>query len=162
MACSWSGVSNQDDEEGGPRPLARSRRAADAADLEPVPVVARDPLQPEPGAERFLEVLGGDRADGADVLVVAEAVRRPTFAVEADAATCAICEWTYRRRGRCAALRAPPPGPPHGTGRSPGSCPACCATRSGCSGLPLEELKAGVEGLPDRGVNLGDQTDQYS
>jgi hypothetical protein len=48
--------------------------SADALDLEPVPVVAGDPVQAEPGSEGFLEVLGGDRGDRADVLVVAERV----------------------------------------------------------------------------------------
>ena len=56
---------------------------ADALDLEPVPVVAGRPLQAEPAGQRLLQVLGGDRADRADVLVVAEGVRGPPLPVVA-------------------------------------------------------------------------------
>ena len=47
----------------------------DALDLEPVAVVAGRPLQAEPARQRLLQVLGGDRRDRADVLVVAKGVR---------------------------------------------------------------------------------------
>src|SRR5208337_2267750 len=55
--------------------------AADALDLEAVPVVAGGPFQAEPGGEGFFQVLGDDRGDRADVLVVAEGVRGAPFAV---------------------------------------------------------------------------------
>ena len=44
-------------------------------------VVARSPFQAEPLCQRFFQVLGDDRADGADVLVVAEGVRSAPFPV---------------------------------------------------------------------------------
>ena len=46
-----------------------------------MPVIARDPLHAEPARQRLLQVLGHDRGDRADVLVVAEGVRRPPLAV---------------------------------------------------------------------------------
>ena len=49
----------------------------DALDLEPVAVIPRDPLQAEPTRQRFLQVLGDDRGDRADVLVVARVVTCP-------------------------------------------------------------------------------------
>jgi hypothetical protein len=55
--------------------------AADALDLEAVAVIARGPLEAEPAGERFFEVLGDDRADGADVLVVAQGIRGAPFPV---------------------------------------------------------------------------------
>ena len=54
---------------------------ADALNLEPVAVIARDPFQAEPGGEGFFQVLGDDRGDRADMLVVAQRVRRAPFAV---------------------------------------------------------------------------------
>ena len=53
----------------------------DPLDLVPVAVLARHPLQPEPRGQGLFEVLGHDRADGADVLVVAVGVRCPPFPV---------------------------------------------------------------------------------
>jgi len=46
--------------------------AADAFDLEAVAVIAGGPLQPEPGDEGFFQVLGDQRGDRADVLVIPE------------------------------------------------------------------------------------------
>jgi hypothetical protein len=53
----------------------------DAPDLEPVLVIPRGPLQAEPLGEGFFQVLRDDGGDRADVLVVAQRVRRPPFAV---------------------------------------------------------------------------------
>ncbi len=111
--------------------------AGDALDLEAVAVVAGGPLQAEPGREGFLEVLGDDRGDRADVLVVAQGIRRPPLPVSS-------WSWRYgrsgsghaaacRRRGRCAAASAPPPGRPRATGRSRGRGLACRGSRCGCS-----------------------------
>src|ERR1035437_8025723 len=55
--------------------------ARDAGDLEAVAVVAGGPFQAEPAGEGFFQVLGDDRGDGADVLVVAQGVRGAPFAV---------------------------------------------------------------------------------
>ena len=55
--------------------------AADALDLEAVAVITGDPLDAEPAGERFFQVLGDDRGDRADVLVVAQGVRRAPFPV---------------------------------------------------------------------------------
>ena len=44
-------------------------------------IVAGDPFQAEPGGEGFFQVLGDDRGDRADVLVVAERVRGAPLAV---------------------------------------------------------------------------------
>src|SRR5690242_8042011 len=57
--------------------------AGDAFYLEAVAVVAGGPLQAEPLRQGFLEVLGDDRGDRADVLVVAQRVRGSPFAVSA-------------------------------------------------------------------------------
>jgi hypothetical protein len=46
-----------------------------ALDLEAVAVLARGPLDADPVAQGFFQVLGGDRADRADVLVVAKGIR---------------------------------------------------------------------------------------
>jgi hypothetical protein len=48
-----------------------------------VSVVARGPFQAEPLGEGFFQVLGDDRGDRADVLVVAQGIRRPPFPVGA-------------------------------------------------------------------------------
>ena len=114
--------------------------AADPVDLEPVAVVAGGPFQAEPGGQRFLQVLRHDRGDRADVLVVAQGIRRPPLPVRRWSWRCgrsgngraAAC----RRRGRCAAASAPPPGRLRATGRSPGHEPGCSASRSGCSRPP--------------------------
>ena len=69
----------------GDRRAARGEHAhhlpGDAPDLEPVPVITRGPLQAEPARQRLLQVLGHDRGHRADMLVVAQRVRRPPFAV---------------------------------------------------------------------------------
>jgi hypothetical protein len=56
---------------------------ADALDLEAMAVIARDPFQAEPRGEGFFQVLGDDRGHRADVLVVAQRVRRAPFPVGA-------------------------------------------------------------------------------
>ena len=48
-------------------------------DLKAVAIVPRDPLQAEAAGEGFFQVLGDDRGDGTDVLVVAERVRGAPF-----------------------------------------------------------------------------------
>jgi hypothetical protein len=69
----------------GNRLAARGEHAhhppGDALDLEPVAVIARNPFHAEPARQRLLQVLGDDRGDRADVLVVAEGIRCPPFAV---------------------------------------------------------------------------------
>ena len=93
--------------------------------------------RPNRRGEGFFQVLGDDRGDRADVLVVAQGVRGPPFAVggwswrrgRSGSGRAAAC----RRRGRCAAASAPRPGRPRATGRSPGRAPGCCASRCGCS-----------------------------
>jgi len=55
--------------------------AADALDLEPVPVIARDPFHAEPAGEGFFQVLRDYRGDRADMLVVTQGVRGPPFPV---------------------------------------------------------------------------------
>ena len=69
----------------GDRRAARGEHAhhlpGDAPDLEPVPVITRGPLQAEPARQRLLQVLGHDRGHRADMLVVAQRVRRAPLAV---------------------------------------------------------------------------------
>ena len=48
-----------------------------------MPVVTRDPLDAEAGGEGFFQVLGDDRGDRADVLVVAQGIRSPPLPVGA-------------------------------------------------------------------------------
>ena len=128
----------------GDRLPARGKHAhhltADAFDLEAVPVIACYPRHAEPAGQRLLQVLGHDRGDRADVLVVTQGIRRPPLPVgdssrrrgRSGSGRATAC----RRRGRCAAASAPQPVPPRATGRSPGRAPGCCATRCGCSPPP--------------------------
>jgi hypothetical protein len=51
-------------------------------DLKAVAIVPRGPLQAEAPGEGFFQVLGDDRGDGTDVLVVAERVRGAPFNAE--------------------------------------------------------------------------------
>jgi hypothetical protein len=73
----------------GDRRAARGEHAhhlpADALDLEPVAVVAGGPFQAEPGGEGLFQMLGDDRGDRADVLVVAQRVRGSPLPVDAGA-----------------------------------------------------------------------------
>ena len=134
---------------------------ADALDLEPVAVVPRDPLQAEPAGEGLFQVLGDDRGDRADVLVVTERVRRPPFPV-------------HRRPGDVGdlgvdmQLHVPVPGGVlqpvrHRQVRLPplAGLPAVDAgavgAGAGVTGLALEVFEAGVDGLPDHLVDLADQ-----
>jgi hypothetical protein len=53
----------------------------DARDLEAVTVITGGPFQAKPSGEGFFQVLGDDRGDGADVLVVTEGVRGAPFPI---------------------------------------------------------------------------------
>ena len=135
--------------------------AADALDLEAVAVVARDPFQAEPGGEGFFQVLGDDRGDRADVLVVAQRVRGPPFPVGAGLGDVGdlgvdvqlhvavpggvLQPVRHRQVGfvPLAGLAAVDPG--------------AVGAGAGVAGLALEVVEPGVHGLPDHVVDLADQ-----
>jgi hypothetical protein len=137
------------------------RLAADALDFEPVPVVASGPFQAEPSGEGFLQVLGGDRGDSGDVLVVAQRVRGPPFPV--GAGLCGVGDL-----GVDVQLHVTIPGgvlQPVGHGQA-GLVPlarfaavdaGAVGSGAGVAGLALEVAEASVDGLPDHVVDLGDQ-----
>jgi len=135
--------------------------AGDARDLKPVPVVAGGPVQAEPGGEGFLQVLGDDRSDGADVLVVAERVRGPPFAIGRGsggvgdlgmdvqlhvAVPRGVLQPVRHRQVRLVPLAGLPAVDPGAVG-----------TGAGESSFALEVTEPGVHGLPDHLVDLGDQ-----
>ena len=135
--------------------------AADALDLEAVPVIPGGPFQAEPGGESFLQVLGDDRGDGADVLVVAEGVRGPPFPVVAGLGDVGDL-------GVDVQLHVAVPGGVlqpvrHGqVGLVPlAGLPAVHAgavgAGAGVAGLALEVAEPGVHGLPDHVIDLADQ-----
>ena len=135
--------------------------AADAFDLEAVAVVAGGPLQAEPLGEGFFEVLGDDRGDGADVLVVAEGVRGAPFAVGG-------CFGDVGDLGVDVQLHVAVAGGVlqpvrHGQvglvplAGLPAVDPGAVGAGAGVAGFALEVGEPGVDGLPDHVVDLGDQ-----
>ena len=135
--------------------------AADAFDLEAVAVVPRDPFQAEPAGEGFFQVLGDDRGDRADVLVVPEGVRRPPFAVGRRpgdvgdlgvdvqlhvAVPGGVLQPVRHRQVRLVPLAGLPAVHPGAVGAG-----------AGVAGLALEVAEPGVHGLPDHLVDLADQ-----
>ncbi len=135
--------------------------AADALDLEPVPVVAGGPFQAEPLGEGFFQVLGDDRGDRADVLVVPQRVRGPPLPVGAG-----LCD--VGDLGMDVQLHVAVPGgvlQPVRDGQV-GLMPlarfaavdaGAMGSGTGVAGLALEVAEADVDGLPDHVVDLGDQ-----
>ena len=135
--------------------------AADALDLEAVAVVAGGPFQAEPGGEGFFEVLGDDRGDGADVLVVAQGVRGAPFPVGGRLGGVGDL-------GVDVQLHVAIPGgvlQPVRDGQI-GLVPLACfaavdagvvGAGAGVTGLPLEVAEPGVDRLPDHLVDLADQ-----
>jgi hypothetical protein len=121
----------------------------------------RGPLQAEPAGERLLQVLGGDRRHGADVLVVAERVRRPPLAVDdrpgdvsdlgmdvqLHVAVAGGVLQPVRDDQVCLAPLA---------GLAPVD-PLAVRARPGVASFPLEVLEADADGLPDHGVDFLDQ-----
>ena len=149
----------------GDRLAARGEHAhhltADARDLEAVAVVARGPFQAEPGGEGLFQVLGDDRGDRADVLVVPQRVRGPPLPVG-------------RRPGDVGDLGvdvqlhvAVPGGVLQPVrDRQVGLVPlaglaavdaGAVGAGAGVAGLALEVAEPGVHGLPDHLVDLADQ-----
>jgi len=127
--------------------------AADALDLEPVAVVAGDPFQAEPMGESFLRVLGDDRGDGSDVLVVAERVRGAPFPVGGcfgDVADLGVDVQLHVAvaRGVLQPVR-------HGQVRLmplaglPAVHPGAVGAGAGVAGFPLEVAEPGVHGRGD-------------
>ena len=135
--------------------------AGDALYLEAVAVVAGNPFQAEPGGEGFFEVLGDDRADGADVLVVAQGVRGPPFAVGGGFGGVgdlgvdvqlhvAVAGGVLQpvRHGQVGLVPLAGLPPVHaGVVRS----------GTGIARLALEVAEPGMHGLPDHVVDLGDE-----
>ena len=135
--------------------------AADALDLEAVAVIAGGPFQAEPGGEGFFQVLGDDRGDGADVLVVAQGVRGAPFPVGGrfrDVGDLGVDVQLHVavaggvlqpvRDGQVglvplAGLLAVDAG--------------VVGAGAGVAGLALEVAEPGVHGLPDHVIDLGDQ-----
>ena len=135
--------------------------AADALDLEAVPVIARGPFQAEPAGEGFFQVLGDDRGDRADVLVVAQGVRGPPFPVGAGpgdvgdlgvdvqlhvAVAGGVLQPVRHRQVGLVPLAGLPAVDPGAVGAG-----------AGVAGLALEVAEPGVHGLPDHVVDLADQ-----
>ena len=151
--------------------IRRDRRAAggehahhlpaDALDLEPVAVVPRDPFQAEPGGEGLFQVLGDDRGDRADVLVVTQRVRRPPLPVGTRSGDVGDL-------GMDVQLHVAVPGgvlqpvrhrqigfvPLAGL---PAVHPPAVGAGAGVTRFALEVAEPGVHGLPDHVVDLADQ-----
>ena len=124
-------------------------------------VIARDPFQAEPGGEGFFQVLGNDRGDRADVLVVAERVRGTPFAVggglghvgdlgvDVQVHVAVAGGVLQPVRDRHVGF-APLPG-------LPAVDPRVVRAGPRVARLALEVLEAGPDGLPDHVVDFGDQ-----
>ena len=151
--------------------IRRDRRAAggehahhlpaDALDLEAVAVVPRDPFQAEPGGEGFFQVLGDDRGDRADVLVVAQRVRGPPFPVGTrfgDVGDLGVDVQLHVTvpGGVLQPVRHRQIGfvPLAGL---PAVHPGAVGAGAGVARLALEVAEPGVHGLPDHLVDLADQ-----
>ena len=126
-----------------------------------MPVVTRGPLQAEPGREGLFQVLGDDRGDRADVLVVAEGIRGPPFPAGGGPGDMGDL-------GVDVQLHVAVPGGVlqplrHGqVGFVPlAGLPAVDAgvvgAGAGVAGFALEVFESGVHGLPDHVIDLGDQ-----
>ena len=135
--------------------------AADAVDLEAVAVVAGGPLQAEPLREGFFEVLGDDRGDGADVLVVAQGVRGAPFAVGARSGGVGDLGVDVQLHVAVAGGVLQPV-----RDRQVGLVPLAgllavdtgvVGAGAGVASLLLEVGEPGVDGLPDHVVDLGDE-----
>jgi hypothetical protein len=133
----------------------------DAGDLEAVAVVAGGPLQAEPLREGFFEVLGDDRGDGADVLVVTEGVGGAPFAVDGGLGNVSDLGVDMQLHVAVAGSVLQPVR--HGQVRLVplASLPAVDAgavgAGTGVAGFILEVAEPGVDGLPDHVVDLDDQ-----
>ena len=117
--------------------------------------------RPNRRGEGFFQVLGDDRGDGADVLVVPERVRGPPFPVGAGPGGVGDL-------GVDVQLHVPVPGGVlqpvrHGQVRLvplaglPAADPGAVGAGPGIAGLALEVAEPGVHGLPDHLVDLADQ-----
>jgi hypothetical protein len=132
----------------------------DALDLKAMAIIMGGPVQAEPGGQCLFQVLGDDRVDRADVLVVAVGVRGPPLAVGAGpggmgdlgmdvqlhvAVAGGVLQPVRHGQVRLAPLAALPAVHPG-------------AVRAGAdvARLALEVGEPGVHGLPDHGVDLGD------
>ena len=133
----------------------------DAGDLEAVPVIAGLPRQPEPAGQRLLQVLGDDRGDRADVLVVAQGIRCPPLPVDAGPGDVGDL-------GVDVQLHVAVPGGVLQPVRDrqvglvplaglPAIDPLVMRPGAGIARLPLEVVKSRSHGLPDHRVDLGDQ-----
>ena len=135
--------------------------ATDALDFEAVAVVAGGPLQAEPLREGFLEVLGDDGGDRADMLVVTQGVGGAPFAVGGGAGNVGdlgmdvqlhvavaggVLKPVRYRQVRFVPLAGLPAVDPCAVGAG-----------AGVAGLLLKVFEPGVHGLPDHLVDLGDQ-----
>ena len=135
--------------------------AADALDLEAVAVIPRHPLHAEPARERFFQVLGDDRAHGADMLVVTQRVRRAPFPVGAGpggvgdlgmdvqlhvTVAGGVLQPVRHRQIRLLPLAG-----------LPATHPPAVRPGAGIARLPLEIAEPSLQGLPDHVINLADQ-----
>ena len=135
--------------------------AGDALDLEAVPVVACLPGQAEPAGQRLLQVLGHDRGDRADVLVVAQGVRGAPFAVGDGLGGVGDLGVDVQLHVAVAGGVLQPVR--HGQvglvplAGLPAVHPGVVRPGAGVAGLALEVAEPGRDGLPDHVVDLGDQ-----
>ena len=149
----------------GDRLAARGEHAhhppGDALDLEPVAVITRDPFHAEPARQRLLQMLGDDRGDRADVLVVAKRIRRPPLPV-------GDRPGDVGDLGVDVQLHVAVPGGVlqpvrHGQvglvplAGLPAVNPRAVRSGAGVARLALEVAEPGVHCLPDHVVDLGDQ-----
>ncbi len=150
---------------GGDRFAARGEQPhhlpADAFDLEAVAVVADGPFQAEPGGEGFFQVLGDNRCDRADVLVVTQGVRGAPFPVGGCfggvgdlgvdvqlhvAVAGGVLQPVRHRQAGFVPLAG-----------LPAMDAGVMGAGAGVAGFALEVLESAADGLPDHGVDLVDQ-----